>query len=225
VEGSAAAAQAAVTAACAAVEPHGPGPDVAWADVFAAADAAVVEAGGATTLVVAVVDGDGRGTVARTGDSTALLLDAGRWIEVWPPPPAVDDRPISTATAALPVRSGSAVDIHAADVELGADTALVLVTDGIAGPLRDGPTTVAPALAEGLVGVPSPLGLAVLTDFSRQGCFDDRTVIALWRRPDEPSSGDPTDPATDPGGNDAGPGGNDADPGGNDADPGEDDAG
>jgi serine/threonine protein phosphatase PrpC len=199
VEGSAAASAAAVDAVCAALLdsalasllgatlagalPGAPPEDDHWTRAFAAAHAAVVAAGGATTLVVAVVGGDGRGAVARVGDSTALLLVGGGWRELWPTG-APDDGSLSTATAALPARPGLAPEIEVVAVNLEAGAALILVTDGIADPLRDGPTTVAPALAEALAAVPSPLALALVADFSRQGCFDDRTVVGLWAQED-----------------------------------------
>jgi hypothetical protein len=59
---------------------------------------------------------------------------------------------------------------------------LVLVTDGVANPLRDGPSTVAPGLAEVLRTTPSPLSLAGAADFSRRGAHDDRTILAAWLR-------------------------------------------
>ncbi|MGH9106110.1 MAG: protein phosphatase 2C domain-containing protein, partial [Acidimicrobiales bacterium] len=66
--------------------------------------------------------------------------------------------------------------------------ALVLMTDGVANPLRDGPGTVAPALAAVLAGAGSegsgtglaPLELAHALDFSRRGALDDRTVAVAW---------------------------------------------
>jgi serine/threonine protein phosphatase PrpC len=166
-----------------------------WREAFRAAAGAVDEAGGATTLVVAVVGADGRGALARVGDSTAFLLDDGQWTELWPPI-GNDDGPVSTATAALSAASGrnpaasgrnpaAAPAIEVAEVTLGVGRALVLASDGIANPLRDGPTTVAPALAAALAAAPTPLGLAVVVDFSRQGCFDDRTLLGLWPHPDE----------------------------------------
>jgi serine/threonine protein phosphatase PrpC len=186
VAGSALAAAAAVSVACdtaARTLLTGGGADASevrnpgwWAPVLNQAVAAVSEAGGATTLVVAVVDAGGMGAVARIGDSTALLLVAGEWRDLWPV--ELDDGPVSTMTAALPASSTAEV----ADVSLEPGAALVLVTDGVANPLRDGPTTVAPALAAALAGPPSPLALAVLADFSRQGCFDDRTILGVWAR-------------------------------------------
>jgi hypothetical protein len=41
---------------------------------------------------------------------------------------------------------------------------------------------VAPALAAALTEPPTPLELVRLADFSRQGCHDDRTLLALWLR-------------------------------------------
>ena len=86
------------------------------------------------------------------------------------------DGPVPVATDALPAwRTPDVVD-----VTLGVGETLVLVTDGVAGPLADGPTTVAPAAD--WTRPPSPLALAGLVDFSRQGCFDHRTLVALRRR-------------------------------------------
>jgi serine/threonine protein phosphatase PrpC len=206
VDGAAAASHAAVVAACDALartlttptrardapgtpgaSDGGPGGrgDGMWVAAFGAADAAVRAAGGATTLLVAVVDGDRRATVARLGDSVAFLLDDGAWTELGPAEGDGDDS-LSTATPALPFGAGAAPAIEVIDVDLGSDGALMLMTDGVANPLRDGPTSVAPALAEALAEPPSPLALALLADFSRQGCHDDRTVLGLWPRPDDP---------------------------------------
>lgn len=65
--------------------------------------------------------------------------------------------------------------------KLSSGDALVLVTDGVADPLRDGPETVAPALAGALGQPPGALSLIGLVDFSRQGCHDDRTLLGVWR--------------------------------------------
>jgi serine/threonine protein phosphatase PrpC len=192
VPGSGAAALAAVEAACAAVDvddPAGAGdrPGAALGDAVAAADAAVRRVGGATTLVVAALGADGRGRAVRVGDSTALGLADGAWRELWPHE-AADDGPLVTATAALPADAPSA---HVTEVDVAPGAALVLVTDGVDNPRRDGPTTVAPALAAGLAAPPTPLALGVLVDFSRQGCFDDRTLLGLWRHAAPDGSEDP----------------------------------
>ncbi|HLI02579.1 MAG TPA: protein phosphatase 2C domain-containing protein [Acidimicrobiales bacterium] len=149
-----------------------------WAPLYAEAAGAVTEAGGATTLVAVAIDADGAGVAARVGDSTALLLAGGSWAPVWPLPTIDPDAPVEPKTPALP----STVEPEVGAVNLDEGAALVLVTDGVADPLADGPTTVAPALAAGLAEPVTPLQLAVLADFSRRGCFDDRTILAVWRR-------------------------------------------
>ncbi|MDA8062813.1 MAG: protein phosphatase 2C domain-containing protein [Actinomycetota bacterium] len=154
------------------------------ADLDAAVRRAVVAVGealrdgpGATTLVVAAVALDGRGRVARVGDSTALVLGAGEWRELFSEADP-DGGSMSTLTGALPA---ARPEVELADLLIGPGEALVLVTDGIGDPLRDGPGTVAPALGAALASAPTPLGLAWVVDFSRQGCHDDRTVLALWK--------------------------------------------
>jgi hypothetical protein len=134
---------------------------------------------GATTLVVVVVAPGGQWAASRIGDSDALILTgSGAWRPVFDEAdPAVDEGVRSGATDALP---GAMAVRHSAEGQLGDDEVLVLLTDGVAGPLRDGPTTVAVGLAEGLRVAPGALELALLIDFARQGCHDDRTVLALW---------------------------------------------
>lgn len=155
----------------------------------------------ATTMVLAVVERDGSGadvSLARVGDSAAFVLEGQEWEELGPGPgPGLGPAPVSgpqgveqeelasTATSALPGPSPEELD----DVALGSfylsmGQALVLMTDGLAGPLRDGPSTVAPSLASVLaraaVGTLSPLGLVTALDFSRRGCQDDRALVAAW---------------------------------------------
>jgi serine/threonine protein phosphatase PrpC len=181
------AAMVAVDEACAAGAalldaPEGKGAAVAAGHAVGAANRAVAEgrdAGrlGATTLVVAVVAPDGSWALARVGDSSAFVLGEGGWSEAFGSPDGDDDAPVTTATAALPAATPV---VETASGVLGPGDALILVTDGVAGPLRDGPETVAPTLAAGLGRPPTPLTLAALTDFSRQGCHDDRTVLGVW---------------------------------------------
>ena len=153
----------------------------AAAQIEAGLDAANQAAGGggATTIVLAVVGKDGAAQVARVGDSTAFLVSAGgsHWRELFAAPA---DDVVGTVTAALPADE---VQAERGVVTIRPGDLLVLVTDGVADPWRDGPTTVAPALAAALAGRPGPLELAVLADFSRQGCHDDRTMLAVWRTP------------------------------------------
>jgi serine/threonine protein phosphatase PrpC len=98
------------------------------------------------------------------------------WFELFEPPQP-DAGLIEVATASLPAQEP---EVECVSLDLRPDEVVVLVTDGVADPWRDGPESVAPALAAGLSGRPSPLELAALADFSRQGCHDDRTVAVLW---------------------------------------------
>jgi hypothetical protein len=138
----------------------------------------------ATTLVVASVDGSGKAALARVGDSTAMLLERnGTWQELFGGGGVEeDDGPLLGLTAALPVEGSPFAEIATADLANAA--ALVLMTDGLAEPLRDGPGTVAPAFGalvrqtrEGEVG---PLGLAHALSFSRRGAHDDRCAVVVW---------------------------------------------
>jgi serine/threonine protein phosphatase PrpC len=136
--------------------------------------------GGATTLVLALLAEDGTMDAARVGDSTAFLVTEGgqRWTELFEHAGGADDQ-VGTETDALP---STALDCESARICMQPSDVLVLVTDGVADPWRDGPSTVAPALARALAGHPGPLELARLVDFSRQGCHDDRTLVSLWMR-------------------------------------------
>jgi serine/threonine protein phosphatase PrpC len=152
-----------------------PAPAQIAAGLAAANDAA--RGGGATTIVLAWVGPDGASQLARVGDSTAFLVngDGSAWRELFTGPA---DDVVVTVTAALPV---DVVEPELSAVSVLDGDLLVLVTDGVADPWRDGPTTVAPALSAALAGRPGPLELARLADFSRQGCHDDRTMLAVWR--------------------------------------------
>ncbi|HEX4863375.1 MAG TPA: hypothetical protein VFV02_04835, partial [Acidimicrobiales bacterium] len=84
---------------------------------------------------------------------------------------------VDVTTAAIPADQP---EIESASTTIEHDQVLVLASDGIADPWRDGPTTVAPALTALAASHPSPLALAGVADFSRQGCHDDRTIVLLW---------------------------------------------
>jgi len=148
-------------------------------DVAGAVDAAnrAAAGGGATTIVVAVVTEGGAVELARVGDSTGLVVEEdGSWQELFEPPdPERSDR----ATTALPAKDPA---VESAAARLGPGAVLVLATDGIADPWRDGPTTVAPALAAALAARPGAPELLGAVDFSRHGCHDDRTMVAAWLR-------------------------------------------
>jgi serine/threonine protein phosphatase PrpC len=159
------------------------------AQVAAGLDAAnrAARGGGATTIVIAVIQQPGEVAVARVGDSSAFVVSSGgaAWTELFASP-AGDG--FNNATAALPA---SPAQSEGAAITLDQDDVLVLATDGISDPWRDGPTTVAPALAGALALPPAPLDLAQLVDFSRQGCHDDRTLLAVWRRDGGMEASDP----------------------------------
>lgn len=132
---------------------------------------------GKATLVLVTVTRDGSAELVRVGDSTAFTLFNDTWTELFSAGEADDDGMQALATPALP---SAEPEIQLAQCRLRAGEALLVVTDGVGDPLRDGPTTVAPGLAAGLATPPHPLVLAAQTDFSRQGCGDDRTLLGLW---------------------------------------------
>jgi serine/threonine protein phosphatase PrpC len=150
-----------------------------------AANAAAL-GGGATTLVIAIVSRDGHLEVCRVGDSTAFVVQGGDACELFAPR---DVDSVGSATAALPVTCDDSSEDDKAEFweraasELREGQVLVVATDGLADPWRDGPQTVGPALVEVVTSSPSPLELATAVDFSRQGCHDDRTVLCAWLRP------------------------------------------
>jgi serine/threonine protein phosphatase PrpC len=170
VEGSAVAARIAARRAS----------DVAVSDGISAAVSAAneaVETFGATTLLVAVVSAEGQVELGRVGDSTAFLVGTeGSWKELFV---ADSTEVVGTETNALP---SDDLVLETARSVLEPGGALVLATDGLANPWRDGPSTVAPVMVSAFAEPLSALELARLTDFSRQGCHDDRTAVCLWRR-------------------------------------------
>lgn len=186
VPGSDLAAEAATRAAVqgATALPHGQPHEAAAAGIDAAeTELRGWEAGrGATTLVVCVVDEGGEAALSRIGDSTAFVLGSGEgsdWRELFDPP-ADHEEEMPVGTGALASGEGRvSADVETVEVTLAGSEVVAVVTDGVAGPWRDGPTTVAPAMVEGLMAFPSPIELAGLVDFSRQGCHDDRTMVAV----------------------------------------------
>ena len=162
---------------------------VAMRVAFTAANTAA-GGGGATTLVLALVSRDGRVEVGRVGDSSAFVVRGGEASEMFPAPA---DGTVGSETLALPVTDGGRASRRAAVQEaifweasggdLGVGDVVVLASDGVADPWRDGPQTVGPAMCAVVTGSPSPLELAAAVDFSRQGCHDDRTLLCAWLRP------------------------------------------
>jgi serine/threonine protein phosphatase PrpC len=178
VEGSAGAAVRAARAAVAAAVDGYDGPDPV-ADAVRAADLAAA-GGGATTLVVAVLDPEGRVQLGRVGDSTAFATaEDGWWAELFA---VSEEEYVRTETAALPSDRDGGPGFEPIQTDLAVGSILVLATDGVADPWRDGPSTVAPPLVEAIGRHPSALEVARLADFSRQGCHDDRTIFCVWRR-------------------------------------------
>ncbi len=141
-----------------------------------AANAAAAE-GGATTLVLGLIGRSGEVSLARVGDSSAFHIgtEGHWWQEVFAPP---DEDGVVTATAALPAET---LAPEFAVLTIPMEELLLLATDGVADPWRDGPSTVAPVLAASVATRPGPLELAHLANFSRQGCHDDRTMLVVWR--------------------------------------------
>ena len=177
-----AATRAAVQAATA--FPHPRPRDAATAGVEAAeTELRGWEAGsGATTLVVLVVDEGGEAALSRIGDSTAFVLGGGEGPDCRElfDPPADHEEEMPVGTGALASGEGRvSADVETVEVTLEGSEVVAVVSDGIAGPWRDGPTNVAPAMVEGLMDFLSPIELAGLVDFSRQGCHDDRTMVAV----------------------------------------------
>ncbi len=138
-----------------------------------------------TTLTVAVAvrapGGGWTASLARVGDSTAFALrSGGRWEELF-----ACGAGDGTSTDAIPSARADGVAVEVAPpVAMSSEEVLVLMTDGVANPLRDGPSTVAPALG-GLTGAAaagalSPAELLFHLDFSRRGSHDDRTVVMVW---------------------------------------------
>ena len=182
VEGSERAAEAAAAAAVDAAVAHlGDRPELGAASAVGAAVQAANSAcagEGATTLVVAVVERDGEVVLGRVGDSTAFIvaMDGFIWSELFEGA-AGDAEAVGVETEALPADEP---EVEVSTARLAEGDVLVLVSDGIADPWRDGPTTVAPAFVDLVLQRPVPLALAAVADFSRQGCHDDRTIVLLW---------------------------------------------
>lgn len=155
--------------------------------VFAAAqDMGVGPRELSTTLVAAVLTlEEGRALVDLTtvGDSAAFVLGSEGWTELGRE--GQEEGMRDSGTTVLPGPEPQEVEgVGIGSFELGPGEILVLMTDGVSDPLREGPTTVAPGLAsvlaEAYSGRLTPLGLALAADFGRRGCQDDRTVLAAW---------------------------------------------
>jgi hypothetical protein len=112
------------------------------------------------------------------GDSSALILSAGRWHPITPVKNAGDDVP-SNAVLALPR------DVQVAPVTgfLRPGEALVVVTDGIGDPMGMGTGEVGQFLAAHWSRPPDLFAFAAHAAFYRRGFTDDRTAVAVWHKP------------------------------------------
>jgi serine/threonine protein phosphatase PrpC len=176
---------------------------VDWHDLLRCAGWALVEYAGrqlgetdpqraetllASTVVVALVrpDGPGRAVahLVRVGDSAAWRLRDGGWEPLFTDPADPQDELLPDGVAALP-RVPAEVDPVA--VTLDADDVLVLATDGFAEPLGPGTGDLGRLFGDALTTPPAMTRLAWMLDFTGGSWDDDRTVLAVWPVPPEPS--------------------------------------
>ena len=140
----------------------------------------------ATTLVAGLVTPTPDGlqvALVRIGDSNAWTLKGHAYQPVWEQPPPQEQDVASSAVRPLPYVSGGH---RPRGFVLPGNDVLLVGTDGIGGPLGDGTGQVGRFLAERLTAPPQPLEFAHLLDFSRETFDDDRTLLAVWPRPDHP---------------------------------------
>jgi serine/threonine protein phosphatase PrpC len=139
----------------------------------------------ATTLVCAVIEPTGTGTLRAylvgAGDSPAWLLSAGQFVEVLAGKTVAASGIASSAVVGLP-RVPTEVTPHAVDI--ANDDVLLIGTDGIGDPLGTGQGGVGDLFREVLSkpSVPSLIEFAHAVDFSRETFDDDRTLVAVWPR-------------------------------------------
>lgn len=137
----------------------------------------------ATTALFAVVEmwaveGAHRAHILALGDSSAWVLRSGtRWEPQFPVKNDGAELASSTTSALpfLPKRLPSPVETM-----VGADDALLLISDGIGDPLRYGDGSVGAFLAEQWRRPPEPLAFAAHVDFARRSHDDDRTALGIW---------------------------------------------
>ena len=93
---------------------------------------------------------------------------------------ADDDTPLSSGTAALPAQT---INLIATTVEFGSDTALFLMTDGVADPLGAGSGEVGRVLGQWWAQPPNEFEFGAQAAFARRSFDDDRTVVGVWPNP------------------------------------------
>jgi serine/threonine protein phosphatase PrpC len=149
------------------------------------AELADIEAQFATTLVAGYVLPTPHGVVTsmiQIGDSSAWLLQGGRYHPVLAEKNDRDAQVISSAVSPLPRIPAV---LKPAEFRWRPDSVLLVGSDGFGDPLGDGSGMVGQLFAEHLVSPLPPRALAHLLDFSRETFDDDRTLVALWQRPPE----------------------------------------
>ena len=166
--------------------------DEGWQDAFdtvsteIAQRIAVTGAQMATTAVCARLthsdEGAHRAELAYVGDSAAYLLGPDGWQRVAGAVKTIanDDSPLSSGTAALPATT---VDLTTTTVEFGPDTALFLMTDGVADPLGAGSGEVGRVLGQWWAQPPNEFEFGAQVAFARRSFDDDRTVVGVWPNP------------------------------------------
>jgi hypothetical protein len=136
----------------------------------------------ATTLVTGYMMAAGNGlsgAVVQVGDSGAWILHDDRYHALLGVKTA--EYLISSATPALPRIPET---IEPTDIILHPGAVLLVGSDGFGDPLGDGDGLVGRLFAGRLRTPPPPLAFAHLLDFSRETFDDDRTLVAIWPRPD-----------------------------------------
>ena len=139
----------------------------------------------ATTLVCAVVDARDEGKFAAeivtVGDSSAWQLTSSGYTRLVGGKAEGDGGVSSSAVCGLPRVPR---DVQVTQAVLSADDVLLLGTDGFGDPLGGGDGAVGRLFAEVLCpGPPSLTEFGHALDFSRETFDDDRTLVAVWRRP------------------------------------------
>ena len=138
----------------------------------------------AATLTVAIVPktanelGERNVVVGSVGDSPAYVLHAQQWTLLTGDAPAGDIT--ETATRSLPTRAGRELVVALVDAVLPPEAVLVLVSDGIGGPLASGRSEVGAWLARRLETPPLLAEFVDTVCFDRRSEDDDRTLLALW---------------------------------------------
>lgn len=139
----------------------------------------------ATTLVCAVIEPTGAGTLraylVSAGDSAAWLLSAGQFVEILAGKTPTASGIASSAVIGLP-RVPTEVTPQVVDMAIG--DVLLIGTDGIGDPLGTGQGGVGDLFREVLSrpSAPSLIEFAHAVDFSRETFDDDRTLVAVWPR-------------------------------------------